>query len=78
MSDIEEGESPWDSQEGGILLGAKEWVEQIRHVVKGKVWRGWMRPRTTRCCLAGFHHRNIWGNRRGGGGWKCCATSGNN
>jgi putative transposase len=30
-----EGGSPWDSLEGGILLGAKEWVEQMRREVKG-------------------------------------------
>ena len=30
-----DGDSPWDSLEGGILLGAKEWVEQMRRVVKG-------------------------------------------
>ena len=30
-----EGGSPWDSLEDGILLGAKEWVEQMRREVKG-------------------------------------------
>ena len=28
-------ESPWDSLEGGILLGAKDWVDEMRRVVKG-------------------------------------------
>ena len=31
----EAGASPWGSLEGGILLGAREWVEQMRRMVKG-------------------------------------------
>ena len=30
-----DGQSPWDSLEGGILLGAQEWLEQMRRAVKG-------------------------------------------
>ena len=28
-------ESPWESLEGGIVLGSKEWVDEMRRVVKG-------------------------------------------
>lgn len=57
------------AQEREILGGGKinvDWRRSAR--------RGWARWRTTRCCRAGFCRRIIWGKRRGGGGWKCCAT----
>jgi hypothetical protein len=43
-----------------------------------EAWLDAVIPRLRDCCRAGYCRRIIRGNRRGGGGWKCCATPAGN